>query len=254
MEKFQELLKKHLWFKLIVVSITLSVAYLVPPIAIIAGFVLLIYVIVNFIKKYGLKKTTHFKSRYMLLTALAFIMVGGSALNESKTENSTPSDIVQTEQKNLEKKLEEQVKADEETKQKEITDKLEAEKKLAETRAKKAEEDKLAKEKELAEEKLQKEAALEAARQAESNRIAEEAKQAEEAKLAAEEAQRIESSRVAEEARIAAATQQQQDQVTETSTDNVYSGGYTRDANGRWHRPNGQFASKKEIATAGLEW
>lgn len=34
----------------------------------------------------------------------------------------------------------------------------------------------------------------------------------------------------------------------------VSTGGYSRDANGRWHRPNGQFASKKEIAAAGLVW
>ena len=32
------------------------------------------------------------------------------------------------------------------------------------------------------------------------------------------------------------------------------SGGYFRDRNGRWHRPNGKFASKKEIREAGLQW
>lgn len=31
-------------------------------------------------------------------------------------------------------------------------------------------------------------------------------------------------------------------------------GGYFRDRNGRWHRPNGKFASKKEIREAGLQW
>ena len=30
--------------------------------------------------------------------------------------------------------------------------------------------------------------------------------------------------------------------------------GYSRDARGRWHRPNGQYASKTEIAAAGLPW
>ena len=32
------------------------------------------------------------------------------------------------------------------------------------------------------------------------------------------------------------------------------SGGYFRDRKGRWHRPNGKYASKKEIREAGLQW
>lgn len=31
-------------------------------------------------------------------------------------------------------------------------------------------------------------------------------------------------------------------------------GGYFKDYRGRWHRPNGQYASKAEIAAAGLQW
>ena len=31
-------------------------------------------------------------------------------------------------------------------------------------------------------------------------------------------------------------------------------GGYFKDRKGRWHRPNGKFASKKEIREAGLQW
>jgi len=31
-------------------------------------------------------------------------------------------------------------------------------------------------------------------------------------------------------------------------------GGYFRDRKGRWHRPNGKYASKKEIREAGLQW
>lgn len=46
----------------------------------------------------------------------------------------------------------------------------------------------------------------------------------------------------AADAQAAAANQQ-----TNTS-------GYFRDRNGRWHRPNGQFASKQEILNAGLSW
>lgn len=33
-----------------------------------------------------------------------------------------------------------------------------------------------------------------------------------------------------------------------------YANGYKRDYRGRWHRPNGQYASKAEIAAAGLPW
>ena len=51
------------------------------------------------------------------------------------------------------------------------------------------------------------------------------------------------------EAERQAALAQQAEAEREVST-----GGYSRDANGRWHRPNGQFASKKEIAAAGLVW
>lgn len=55
----------------------------------------------------------------------------------------------------------------------------------------------------------------------------------------------------AERARQAAAQQAQQQQ---TQNQTVSGGGYFRDARGRWHRPNGQFASKKEIANEGLAW
>ena len=56
----------------------------------------------------------------------------------------------------------------------------------------------------------------------------------------------------AEQARQAAAAQQAQQQQAQNQT--VSGGGYYRDASGRWHRPNGQFASKKEIASIGLAW
>ena len=56
----------------------------------------------------------------------------------------------------------------------------------------------------------------------------------------------------AEQARQAAAAQQTQQQQAQNQT--VSGGGYYRDARGRWHRPNGQFASKKEIASIGLAW
>lgn len=63
---------------------------------------------------------------------------------------------------------------------------------------------------------------------------------------------RAQQAAAAEQARQAAATQQAQQQQVQNQT--VSGGGYYRDASGRWHRPNGQFASKKEIANIGLAW
>ena len=52
----------------------------------------------------------------------------------------------------------------------------------------------------------------------------------------------------AEEAR-----QEAEKQVVEQQ-DTGSTGGYFKDARGRWHRPNGQYASKIAIANAGLAW
>lgn len=50
-------------------------------------------------------------------------------------------------------------------------------------------------------------------------------------------------------------SQQQSSVATvEDSQTPISTSGYTKDARGRWHRPNGQFASKAEIAQAGLAW
>lgn len=67
----------------------------------------------------------------------------------------------------------------------------------------------------------------------------------------AAEAERARQAAAAEQERQAAAQQAQQQQ---TQNQTVSGGGYFRDARGRWHRPNGQFASKKEIANEGLAW
>ena len=57
----------------------------------------------------------------------------------------------------------------------------------------------------------------------------------------------------AEEARQEAERQAAEKQVVEQQ-DTGSTGGYFKDARGRWHRPNGQYASKIEIANAGLAW
>lgn len=68
----------------------------------------------------------------------------------------------------------------------------------------------------------------------------------------AQQAEQARQAAAAEQARQAAAAQQAQQQQAQNQT--VSGGGYYRDASGRWHRPNGQFASKKEIASIGLAW
>ena len=46
--------------------------------------------------------------------------------------------------------------------------------------------------------------------------------------------------------------QKENQQKTNVGSSNAY--GYFKDYRGRWHRPNGKYASKKEIREAGLEW
>ena len=56
-------------------------------------------------------------------------------------------------------------------------------------------------------------------------------------------------------ARSESVSQQQSSAPTvEDSQTPISTSGYTKDARGRWHRSNGQFASKAEIAQAGLTW
>ena len=50
------------------------------------------------------------------------------------------------------------------------------------------------------------------------------------------------------------ARQESERQTAPQQQETVSAGGYFRDKRGRWHRSNGQYASKKEIAEAGLSW
>ncbi|NYS33665.1 DNA/RNA non-specific endonuclease [Streptococcus danieliae] len=72
------------------------------------------------------------------------------------------------------------------------------------------------------------------------------------------EAEARAAAQAAEEARLQAeaqaAAQAQADATVAISPEVNSGGGYTRDARGRWHRPNGQYASKAEIAAAGIPW
>lgn len=80
-------------------------------------------------------------------------------------------------------------------------------------------------------------------------------KEAEEkAKKEAEEKEAAEKKAKEEEQEKARQAAQEKEESQESNSQSTNSGGYFRDKNGRWHRPNGKFASKKEIREAGLQW
>ena len=79
-------------------------------------------------------------------------------------------------------------------------------------------------------------------------------KEAEEkAKKEAEEKAEAEK-KAKEEEEKARQAEQEKEESQESNTPAANSGGYFRDSRGRWHIPNGKFASKKEIIAAGLQW
>lgn len=80
-------------------------------------------------------------------------------------------------------------------------------------------------------------------------------KEAEEkAKKEAEEKEAAEKKAKEEEQEKARQAAQEKEENQESNSQSTNSGGYFRDRKGRWHRPNGKFASKKEIREAGLQW
>lgn len=196
---------------------------------------------------------------------------------------STPSKNDESAKKEAEAKREKEVKekAEKEKAEKEKKAKEEQERKEKEEREKKAKEEQERKEKEEREKKeaeakqlaVQAEAAVQAL---ENNQVTENIAPAQAAianvadqgtkdrlthrvglvqnaiTVREQQAEQARQAAAAEQARQAAAAQQAQQQQAQNQT--VSGGGYYRDASGRWHRPNGQFASKKEIASIGLAW
>lgn len=79
-------------------------------------------------------------------------------------------------------------------------------------------------------------------------------KEAEEkAKKEAEEKAEAEK-KAKEEEENARQAEQEKEESQESNTQSANSGGYFKDSRGRWHKPNGKYASKKEIKAAGLQW
>ena len=104
---------------------------------------------------------------------------------------------------------------------------------------------------ESAEEKAKKEAE-EKARKEEEERAKREAE--EKVKREAEEKAEAERKAKEEEQEKARQAAQVNEESQESQSQSGNSGGYFKDSRGRWHRPNGKFASKKEIKAAGLTW
>ena len=86
---------------------------------------------------------------------------------------------------------------------------------------------------------------------------AEEKEAEEKAKKEAEEKAKKEAEEKAKKEAEEKAKEEQTQQETEAPAEESQSSntvGYFRDRKGRWHRPNGKYASKKEIREAGLQW
>ena len=197
----------------------------------------------------------------LLLTILTALLFGACSNQNEVSQNETekPVGFVQKEEK-AKKERDEQEKIEKEKKAKEEQERKEKE----EREKKEAEAKQLAAQAESAVQALENNQVIENIAPAQAaianvadqgtkdrlthrvglvqNAITVREQQAEQARQAA----------AAEQARQAAAAQQAQQQQAQNQT--VSGGGYYRDASGRWHRPNGQFASKKEIASIGLAW
>ena len=90
-----------------------------------------------------------------------------------------------------------------------------------------------------------------------SKKEAEEKAKKEAEEKAKKEAEEKEAQKKAKKEAEEKAKEEQTQQETEAPAEESQSsntGGYFRDRKGRWHRPNGKYASKKEIREAGLQW
>ena len=222
--------------------------------------------------------------KWLFLTALTALLLGACSTENEVSQENTDKQIgfVQKEDKNsLEKaekeKLEKEKKEKEqqEKEQQEKEKKTEAERKLREEEErKKQEEERKAREEQErreAEAKQIVEQAEATVQQLENNQVQDYVAPAQAAveRVADENIKsklvyriglvqnainiRAQQAAEAEQARQAAERQATENQIVEQQ-ESVAAGGYFKDYRGRWHRPNGQYASKKEIANAGLAW
>ena len=212
--------------------------------------------------------------KWLFLTALTALLLGACSTENEVSQENTDKQIgfVQKEDKNS---LEKAEKEQQEKEQQEKEKKTEEERKLREEEErKKQEEERKAREEQErrdAEAKQIAEQAEAAVQQLENNQVQDYVAPAQAAveRVADENIKsklvyriglvqnainiRAQQAAEAEQARQAAERQATENQIVEQQ-ESVAAGGYFKDYRGRWHRPNGQYASKKEIANAGLAW
>lgn len=215
--------------------------------------------------------------KWLFLTALTALLLGACSTENEVSQENTDKQIgfVQKEDKNSLEKAEKE-KLEKEKKEKEEQEKekkTEEERKLREEEErKKQEEERKAREEQErrdAEAKQIAEQAEATVQQLENNQVQDYVAPAQAAvervadeniksKLVyriglVQNAINIRAQQAAEAAEAEQARQAAESQIVEQQ-ESVAAGGYFKDYRGRWHRPNGQYASKKEIANAGLAW
>jgi len=196
--------------------------------------------------------------KWLFLTALTALLLGACSTENEVSQENTDKQIgfVQKEDKNsLEKAEKEKLEKDKKEKeQQEKEKKTEEERKLRE-----AEPKQIAEQAEAAVQQLENNQVQDyvAPAQAAVERVADEnikSKLVYRIGLVQNAINiRAQQAAEAEQARQAAERQATENQIVEQQ-ESVAAGGYFKDYRGRWHRPNGQYASKKEIANAGLAW
>ncbi|MCZ9310653.1 cell surface protein [Weissella koreensis] len=97
MHKIKDLWSTTLWFKIVVILFAIFIAYSLPTFAIFVGFVIFIYSIVSYIKKFNLKKTTRFNPNYLLLAGVIPMIIGlsnPSFYNDTNNQNENTSSSI----------------------------------------------------------------------------------------------------------------------------------------------------------------
>ena len=219
--------------------------------------------------------------KWLFLTALTALLLGACSTENEVSQENTDKQIgfVQKEDKNsVEKAEKEKLEKEKEKKEKEQQEKekkTEEERKLREEEERKKQEEERnpreEQERREAEAKQIVEQAEATVQQLENNQVQDYVAPAQAAveRVADENIKskliyriglvqnainiRAQQAAEAEQARQAAERQATENQIVEQQ-ESVAAGGYFKDYRGRWHRPNGQYASKKEIANAGLAW
>ena len=207
--------------------------------------------------------------KWLFLTALTALLLGACSTENDVSQENTDKQIgfVQKEDKNsLEKEKKEKEEQEKEKKTEEerkLREEEERKKQEEERKAREEQERRDAEAKQIAEQAEATVQQLEnnqvqdyvAPAQAAVERVADENIKS---KLVyriglVQNAINIRAQQAAEAAEAEQARQAAESQIVEQQ-ESVAAGGYFKDYRGRWHRPNGQYASKKEIANAGLAW